>query len=71
MNRRGELLKKFPAKSQCQAFGDYYLETGSSRENTAFVLISRDGFRIKFNLDGKNIDAGSPGKKIPLTLTSV
>jgi len=53
MNRRGELLKNFPLNLNARPSGDYYLETGSSRENTAFVLVSRDGFRIKFNLDGK------------------
>ncbi len=53
MNRRGELLKNFPVNLNARPSGDYYLETGSSRENTAFVLVSRDGFRIKFNLDGK------------------
>ena len=53
MNRRGELLKNFPLNLNARPSGDYYLETGSSSENTAFVLVSRDGFRIKFNLDGK------------------
>jgi hypothetical protein len=53
MNRRGEQLKNFPLNLNARPSGDYYLEAGSSRENTAFVLISRDGFRIKFNLDGK------------------
>ena len=63
MNRRGELLKNFPLNLNARPSGDYYLETGSSRENTAFVLVSRDGFRIKFNLDGKAADPGSLGKK--------
>lgn len=53
MNRRGEPLKNFPLNLNARPSGDYYLETGTSRENTYFVLISRDGFRIKFNLDGK------------------
>lgn len=53
MNRRGELLKNFPINLNARPSGDYYLETGSTRENTAFVLVSRDGFRIKFNLEGK------------------
>lgn len=53
MNRRAEVLKKFPLNLNARPSGDYYLETGTSRENTYFVLISRDGFRIKFNLDGK------------------
>ncbi len=53
MNRRGELLKKFPLNLNARPAGDFYLETGKTRENTYFVLVSRDGFRIKFNLDGK------------------
>lgn len=53
MNRRGEVLKNFPLNLNARPSGDYYLETGTTRENTSFVLISRDGFRIKFNLDGK------------------
>ena len=47
------MLKNFPLNLNARPAGDYYLETGSTRENTAFVLVSRDGFRIKFNLDGK------------------
>lgn len=53
MNRRGEVLKNFPLNLNARPSGDYYLETGTTRGNTFFVLISRDGFRIKFNLDGK------------------
>jgi hypothetical protein len=53
MNRRGETQKKFPLNLNARPSGDYYLETGPTRESTSFVLVSRDGFRIKFNLDGK------------------
>jgi len=53
MNRRGEVLKGFPVNLNARPAGDYYLETGNSRETIYFVVISRDGFRIKFNLDGK------------------
>jgi hypothetical protein len=53
MNRRGEILKNFPLNLNARPSGDYYLETGTTRENTYFVLVSRDGFRIRFNLDGK------------------
>ena len=53
MNRRGEVLKNFPLNLNARPAGDYYLETGSTRESTSFVIVSRDGFRIKFNLDGK------------------
>jgi hypothetical protein len=53
MNRRGEVAKNFPLNLNARPSGDYYLESGSSRETTYFVLVSRDGFKIKFNLDGK------------------
>ncbi|AYB29721.1 hypothetical protein [Chryseolinea soli] len=53
MNRRGEVLKGFPLNLNARPAGDYYLESGNSRENTYFVVISRDGFRIKFTMDGK------------------
>lgn len=53
MNRRGEMLKNFPLNLNARPSGDYYLEAGTSLENTYFVVISRDGFRIKFTIDGK------------------
>jgi hypothetical protein len=53
MNRRGELLKNFPLNLNARPSGDYYLEAGNSLESTYFVVISRDGFRIKFTIDGK------------------
>ncbi|MBL0745925.1 DUF3352 domain-containing protein [Chryseolinea lacunae] len=53
LNRRGEVQKGFPLNLNARPAGDYYLESGSSKDNTYFVVISRDGFRIKFTLDGK------------------
>lgn len=53
VNRRGELLKGFPLNLNARPSGDYYLESGNSLQNTFFVLVSRDGFRIKFTIDGK------------------
>jgi hypothetical protein len=53
MNRRGELLKNFPLDLNARPSGDYYLEIGKTRASTSFVVISRDGFKIKFNMDGK------------------
>ena len=53
MNRRGENLKKFPLKSESIPAGDYFLEVGNTIFDTYFVIISRDGFRIKFSPDGK------------------
>ena len=53
LNRRGELLKGFPINLNARPVGGYTLERGSSLQNTNIVIVSRDGFRIKFNLDGK------------------
>lgn len=53
MNRRGETLKGFPINLNARPVGGYALEQGSSLQNTNFVIVSRDGFRIKFNLEGK------------------
>jgi len=53
MNRRGELLKGFPLNLNARPSGEYHLEAGNSLQNTYFVLVSRDGFRINFTIDGK------------------
>jgi hypothetical protein len=53
MNRRGETLKGFPINLNARPEGDYFLESGNSLKSTYFVVVSRDGFRIKFNLEGK------------------
>lgn len=53
MNRRGENLKGFPLNLDARPDGDYYVEVGNSVATTYFVCVSRDGFRIKFNLEGK------------------
>lgn len=53
MNRRGELLPRFPLNLDARPAGDYFLEIGSSSANTYFVVVARDGFKIKFNLEGR------------------
>jgi len=53
LNRRGENLKGFPLNLDARPEGDYYIEVGNSVATTNFVCVSRDGFRIKFNLEGK------------------
>ena len=62
MNRRGETLKGFPINLNARPEGDYFLERGNSLKSTYFVVVSRDGFRIKFNLDGKIQSRESLGK---------
>lgn len=53
MNRRGELYNKFPLRLDARLSGDYFLEIGASAANTYFIVVARDGFKIKFNLEGK------------------
>lgn len=53
INRRGEIIKGFPLDLDARPAGDYFLEVGNSVATTNFVCISRDGFRVKFSLDGK------------------
>ncbi|MBT1697881.1 hypothetical protein KK083_13395 [Fulvivirgaceae bacterium PWU4] len=53
MNRRGENLKKFPLNLEAIPSGDYALEVGSTISDTYFVLVSRDGFKIRFTVEGK------------------
>jgi hypothetical protein len=53
MTRRGEDLKHFPMNLEAKVAGDYYLDQGSTVVDTYFVVVSRDGYRIKFNPEGK------------------
>ena len=53
MNRRGEDIKGFPLNLDARPDGDYYVEIGNSIATTYFTCISKDGFRIKFCLEGK------------------
>src|SRR5690606_34962811 len=53
MNRRGELQKGFPINLDARPTGEYFLELGSRVDNSNFVVVSSDGFRIKFNTEGK------------------
>jgi len=36
--------------------GDYFIESGNSPANTLFVFITKDGFRVKLNLEGRIIN---------------
>jgi hypothetical protein len=53
MNRRGEDLKNFPINLDGKVSGDYVLDAGTSIKDTYFVVVTRDGYRIKFNPEGK------------------
>lgn len=52
-NRRGELSPGFPLDVEGTPMGDYFLEIGADIPNTSFVIITRDGYRVKFNPYGK------------------
>jgi hypothetical protein len=52
-NRKGESLKKFPLNLNAKLAGDYFLENGKDASSTYFTVVSRDGIRIKFNLEGE------------------
>jgi hypothetical protein len=53
MNRKGETLKNFPVNINGRLSGDYFVESGSGLGTTFFVFVTKDGFRIKINLEGK------------------
>lgn len=56
MNRRGELLKNFPLDLNARPTGGYHVNFGKQRSSTVFTVVSRDGLRIQFNLDGKMVN---------------
>jgi hypothetical protein len=49
MNRRGEIQRGFPLNLDARPAGDYFLEVGSTIENSDFIIVSSDGFRVRFN----------------------
>lgn len=51
--RRGEIIRKFPLNLEVQPIGDVFLERGTTLDNTFFVLVTRDGFRLRFTPEGK------------------
>ena len=53
INRRGENVKGFPLNLDARLDGEYFINIGNSPATTNFTCISKDGFRIKFNLEGK------------------
>ena len=52
-NRRGEMLNGFPLDLQGTPMGDYFLEMGPDLARTFFVVVTRDGYRVRFNANGK------------------
>jgi len=52
-NRRGEMIRNFPLDIQGTPMGDYFLEIGPDINSSYFVVITRDGYRVRFNPEGK------------------
>jgi hypothetical protein len=55
MNRRGENVKGFPLQLDIKPEGTYFLEPGNSMATTYFVVVSKDGIKVRFNVEGKII----------------
>lgn len=53
MNRRGELIKNFPLDLNTRVSGDYFLDRGRNSAETNFIVVSPDGVRYQFNMQGK------------------
>ncbi len=53
MNRRGELLPNFPLDLDARPAGDYFINRGRNAAETSITVVSADGWRINFNLQGK------------------
>jgi hypothetical protein len=51
--RRGEMVKGFPLDLQGTPLGDYFLEMGPDIARSFFVVVTRDGYRVRFNPQGK------------------
>ncbi len=55
LNRRGETIPGFPLNLEIRVDGSYFLEMGTSLSDTYFTVVSKDGIKIKFTVEGKII----------------
>jgi hypothetical protein len=53
MTRRGEDIKGSPFQLSAPVSGDHFLERGKSLSDTYFVVVTADGYKVKFSVDGK------------------
>jgi hypothetical protein len=53
LNRRGETLNRFPIDAEGRPVGDYFLETGRGAGDTHFIVVTSDGYKVRFTVDGK------------------
>jgi len=65
MNRRGENIEGFPLNLDMRPGGTYFLEPSNTLATSNFVIISRDGIKVKFNVEGTIVS------REPLIRTSV
>jgi hypothetical protein len=59
LNRRGETIPAFPLNLEIRVDGSYFLEMGTSLSDTYFTVVSKDGIKIKFTVEGKIISRES------------
>ena len=53
MNRRAKMFQGFPLDLNVRLQGDVFIEAGAGFSKTFFHVISEDGQKIRFNLNGK------------------
>lgn len=53
LNRRGEILKGFPVDLGIRPIGDFFLTLKNNLATTYFTVVSSDGMKIEFGLDGQ------------------
>jgi hypothetical protein len=52
MNRRGEMLKKFPVKFPASIQGEFAFEGGTDLKNSLITIVTEDAFKLQVNLLG-------------------
>ncbi len=52
MNRRGEMIRGFPLSLGVKPSGDFSITIGNSIPSSSFTVVSTDGLKIQFGLDG-------------------
>lgn len=53
MNRRGEISKGFPLALDIRPQGDFFVKIGNSFSSSSVVVVSGDGFKVEFGMDGQ------------------
>ncbi len=53
MNRRGEMIKGFPLELGFRPSGDFSVTIGSTLSASHFTVVSEDGIKVQFGVDGQ------------------